>query len=166
MGGIALALILSGVVVIRGGLKGLAPIDAFKDIFDRSMGGPGIDVDPAHADRDRGIHDGAGGGGGGNRFSPNVERWRNLVAAHFPAAVVDEALSVMQCESQGIPTATNPTSRASGLFQHLPMFWSARSRSAGVPGANIYDPVANVTVAGWLYRQSNTWAHWSCKPSV
>lgn len=167
MGGIALVLILSGTVVIRGALKGLNPVDAFRDIFDRSFGGPGIAapvrVDPAFAALDAGRHAGAGGG---PDFPPNVERWRGLVATYFPPGVVNEALSVMECESRGNPAAINPLSQASGLFQHLPKFWDDRSRRAGVPGGNIFDPNANVRVAAWLYRQSNTWAHWSCKPSV
>lgn len=166
MSGIALALILSGAVIIRGAFKQLTPLDSFRDIFDRSMGGAGIVVDPAHAGRDEGIHAGAGGGSGNNTFPPEVEKWRGLVAQHFPANKVNEALSVMYCESRGNPNATNPTSRAAGLFQHLPQFWDQRSRAAGIPGANIYDPNSNVKVAGWLYRQSYTWAHWSCKPSV
>lgn len=163
MSAAALALILSGAVVIRGALKGLTPLDAFRDIFDRSLGGPGI---PGRI---------SGGGtrtGGetpaqtGGMFPPNVERWRSLVAANFPPDRVNEALSVMECESEGNPTATNPISGAAGLFQHMPGFWSDRSRRAGVPGANIYDPNANVRVAGWLFSQSNTWSHWSCKPRV
>lgn len=161
MSGIALALILSGVVVIRGALKGLSPVEAFKDIYDRSTGGEGI---PGRIT------------GGGRRtnpgpdsvpgFGPDVERWRGLVSAHFPANKVDEALSVMHCESRGNPNAVNPTSNASGLFQHLPKYWDSRSRQAGIPGANIFDPGANVRVAAWLYKQSYTWGHWSCKPSI
>lgn len=42
MSGIALALIISGVVLIRGALKGFNPTDSFKDIFDRTRGGAGI----------------------------------------------------------------------------------------------------------------------------
>lgn len=160
MSAAALALLIAGAVVIRGALNGLGPVDAFRDVFDRSLGGIGI---PARI---------SGGGTrtgtvtGGATFPPAVENWRGLVTAHFPPGSVDQALSVMECESEGKPTARNPVSGASGLFQHLPRFWGERSRKAGVPGANIYDPVANVTVAGWLYKQSNTWAHWSCKPKV
>jgi hypothetical protein len=137
-------------------------VDAFKDIFDRAIpGGTRIT------------------GGGGRLFSgklptakttstfpANVERWRPLVAAHFPPGVVDEALSVMECESEGNPTARNPTSGASGLFQHKPEFWASRSSQAGVPNGSITDPIANVKVAAWLYGQSGTWKHWSCQPSV
>lgn len=166
MSGIALVLMLSGVVVIRGGLLGLSPVGAFQDIFARATGGtgglaaPGVSsarVTPTRSSTKPTTQP---------QFTPNVERWRGLVSAHFPATVVDQALSVMECESEGIPSATNPTTQAAGLFQHLPKYWVDRSRRAGVPGGSIYDPVANVTVAGWLYGQSGTWNHWSCKPTI
>lgn len=175
MGGIALALIIGGAVIIRGALKGFTPVEAFQDIFDRSRGGSGLPAKIAGATpiinpnaTIPGDLTGAGLAPGkpGDLFSPNVERWRGLVSAHFPPEYVNQALSVMHCESRGNPNAVNPTSKASGLFQHLPKFWDSRSRQAGVPGASIFDPTANVTVAGWLFRQSYTWNHWSCKPSV
>ncbi len=170
MSGIALALIIAGAVVIRGGLIGLTPLDAFRDIFDRSMGGEGLAAVVANQDPNRfGSLDFGGlptGPPASAKFDPNVERWRGIVAAYFPPAKVDEALSVMHCESRGNPNAVNPVSRASGLFQHMPAFWGERSRAAGVPGASIFDPVANVRVAGWLYTRSGTWSHWSCKPTV
>lgn len=166
MSAIALALVLVSAVLIRGGIKGLSPVDSFRDIFDRAGGGAGIAAPtlPIPIGTPGAVSNPPGSGGAG--FSANVERWRGIVASYFPPGVVNQALSVMECESQGNPNATNPTSGASGLFQHMPQFWAERSRSAGVPGANIYDPVANVRVAGWLYRQSNTWQHWSCKPKA
>lgn len=160
MSALALALIVSGAVLIRGALKGLSPLASFQDVFDRAGGGQGLPGLPTFTQRREGQ------GASAASFPPNVERWRSLVAQNFPAGVVDQALSVMECESQGNPNAVNPISRASGLFQHMPGFWSDRSRRAGVPGASIFDPTANVKVAGWLYSQSNTWSHWSCKPSV
>ncbi len=95
--------------------------------------------------------------------------WRPLVAAHFPAYLVEEALAVVWCESTGNPTAYNTSSGASGLFQHLAKYWAARSSKAGVPGADIMDPTANVLVAAWLVRTSleadiGPWAHWTCRP--
>ena len=45
MGGLSLALILSGVVMIRGALKGLDPLDSFRDVFDRARGGAGFTLD-------------------------------------------------------------------------------------------------------------------------
>jgi len=166
MSAIGLALVIVSAVLIRGGIKGLAPVDAFRDIFDRASGGPGIPAAPGAPGA--GILPGGTGGypGQAGNFPANVERWRPLVAAHFPAAIVNQALSVMEGESEGNPNARNPTSGASGLFQHMPQFWAERSRSAGVPGANIYDPSANVQVAAWLYRQSGTWQHWSSQPQV
>lgn len=189
MSGIALALILSGAVIVRGAIKGLSPVDAFRDVFDRSRGGEGLVSNPANtpvttvttpgenspggsgpATVPRGGGSGSSAGefevGNDSPFTPAVERWRGLVRAHFPERYVDQALSVMACESEGNPNATNPTSGAAGLFQHLPKYWSDRSFRAGIPGANIYDPESNVAVAGWLFGQSHTWKHWSCQPSV
>jgi hypothetical protein len=161
MTGIALALILAGAIVIRGALKDLSPVDAFRDIFDRATGGAGLPVGNIGGPPGPGFRPNPGG-----KFAPNVEQWRSLVAAHFPASIVDEALSVMACESQGNPGAVNPSSRASGLFQHLPEYWDQRSRHAGVPNKSIFDPNANVQTAAWLWRQTRDWSHWSCQPST
>lgn len=176
MSGLALALIIGGAVLIRGALKGLPPVDSFRDVFDRSRGGTGlaariagftpvVNPDATIPGTMPGLID-AGMAPKTGGFPPDVERWRGLVSAHFPAQYVNQALSVMMCESRGNPQAVNKGSQASGLFQHLPKYWDARSRSAGVPGKSVFDPAANVTVAGWLFRQTNTWQHWSCKPSV
>ncbi len=89
--------------------------------------------------------------------------WRPLVAGYFPASEVDYALAVVWCESSGNPTAYNTSSGASGLFQHLPKYWASRSSKAGVPGADIMDPTANVLVAAWLVR-TDGWHHWTCRP--
>jgi len=168
MSAIALTLIVGGIVLIRGAIKGMGPSESFADVFNRAGGGPGLTPQSSAFIASRAASDAAKHPASRNDpvFPPNVERWRGLVATHFPAAVVNQALSVMEGESEGNPMAKNPVSGASGLFQHMPAFWASRSRQAGVPGGNIYDPVANVTVAGWLYRQSGTWDHWSSKPKV
>ncbi len=90
-----------------------------------------------------------------------VERWRPLVAAHFRPEDVDLAMRILRCESSGIPSAKNPGSSATGLFQHLGKYWTARSASAGVSGASRLDPEANVIVAAWLRDQKGGWRHWS-----
>lgn len=98
---------------------------------------------------------------------PNVERWRPLVEKYWSqygyADEVDFALMVMYAESQGVPTALNPTSDASGLFQHLPKFWADRSVRAGWAGADIFDPESNIAVAAWLRATSRDrgWYHWA-----
>lgn len=105
---------------------------------------------------------------GGER---DVEFWRPLVTAYFPAEFVEEALSVMACESNGDPLALNPTSGAAGLFQFIPSTWAWASDFAGWSGADVFDPEANTAVAAWLVIDSvdgghtgGAWGHWSCQP--
>ena len=91
----------------------------------------------------------------------NVEVWRPLVEAHFAPEDVARALAVISCESSGDPDAKNPRSSASGLFQHLGRFWPERSVKAGLAGADIFDPSANVAVAAWLVYDGGGWSHWN-----
>ncbi len=94
-----------------------------------------------------------------------VEQWRGLVSAYWPASLVEEALSVIDCESNGDPNAVNPSSGASGLFQFLPSTWASAAPQAGWAGADVFDPGANVATAYWLYSQfTEPWQQWSCKP--
>ncbi len=86
-----------------------------------------------------------------------VERWRELVAAYFPADQVDRALQVMACESGGDPSAVNPSSGASGLMQVMP-FWAD---ALALPHDALFDPATNLDVAAWIWGQGG-WSHWSC----
>lgn len=99
----------------------------------------------------------------------NVEEWRPLVEQYFPADRVDDALTVMRCESKGDPLAYNSRSGASGLFQFISGTWNWASQSAGWAGASPFDPEANVASAAWLVQWSvnqgiHPWAHWTCRP--
>jgi hypothetical protein len=89
-----------------------------------------------------------------------VEEWRSLVSAYFAPEHVDLALKIISCESGGDPNAQNPSSGAAGLFQHIPRYWDARVASAGMPGASIFDPIANVAASAYL-AYSDGWGHWS-----
>lgn len=105
----------------------------------------------------------------GGDFPPAVERWRPLVSSYFPAARVDEALTVIRCESYGDPNAYNPYSGASGLFQFLPSTWATVSPRAGFGGASVFDPEANIGTAAWLTeyyasKGSHPWSAWACRP--
>ncbi len=105
----------------------------------------------------------------GGTFPPLVERWRPLVTVYFPAELVDQALSVIRCESLGDPAIVNPVSGAAGLFQHMPRYWPERAAAAGFPGASPFDPEANIAGAAWLVRVSledglPAWYFWSCQP--
>lgn len=92
-----------------------------------------------------------------------AERWRRLVERYFEPDDVPWALRVMDCESRGDPWAKNPSSSASGLFQHLARFWPKRSLKAGWAGSSIFDPQANVAVAAWLFYDGGGKRHWVCK---
>lgn len=101
-------------------------------------------------------------------FIPNVERWRETVVAAIaayggPSDEVDLFLTIMHRESRGLPDATNPTSGAAGLMQHMPQYWDQRAINAGYSGESPYDPVANINVSAWLLYQAagGGWGHWS-----
>ena len=81
---------------------------------------------------------------------------------------INRFLRIMQCESSGRPTAVNPASGASGLMQHLPRYWPDRAARAGRPGADVFDPEANIWVSAWLALgpadgHGRGWHHWVCK---
>lgn len=108
------------------------------------------------------------GGGGPWDHPPRVEQWRPLVEQFFPSNRVEEALRIMDCESNGDPDAYNPYSGASGLYQFLPSTWASTAPKAGYPDASPFDPEANTASAAWLanrYQElgSDYWAAWSCR---
>ncbi len=98
-----------------------------------------------------------------NSYTPppaDVESWRPLVAAYFPADRVDEALKVIWCESRGDPSAKNPNSTASGLFQILRGWWSG-DWSTAIPAFDPFDPEANVAAASIIAGGTNYWSDWA-----
>ena len=102
----------------------------------------------------------------------DVEEWRPLVEQYFPPELVEDALSVMECESQGNPLAQHPGTLATGLFQFIPNTWNWASDRAGWGGHSAFEPEANVAAAAWLVAATITvehpngpWAHWSCQPA-
>ena len=89
---------------------------------------------------------------------------RSLVGTFFRPEDVSRAIRIAWCESSFNPENVNPVTGASGLFQHAPDTWAARSSAAGFPGADILDPEANVAVAAWmLYELPGGWSHWQCQ---
>lgn len=108
------------------------------------------------------------GGGGPWNHPPSVERWRPLVQQFFPSNRVEEALRIINCESNGDPNAVNPYTGAAGLFQFLPSTWATTAPAAGYPDASPLDPEANTASAAWLanrYQQLgyDYWHAWNCK---
>ena len=105
----------------------------------------------------------------GGPFWDNVERWRPIVTEAVFAWGGDEAdvhrfLRIMQCESGGDPNAKNPTSSASGLMQQLARYWPGRASAAGMAGADVFDPYANIWVSAWLALAApgGGFGHWVC----
>ena len=108
------------------------------------------------------------GGGGPWVHPPAVEQWRSLVEQYFPSSRVEEALRIIDCESNGDPSAYNPYSGASGLFQFIPSTWATTAGPAGFPGASPFDPEANTGSAAYLgnlYEDLGLyfWTPWACK---
>jgi hypothetical protein len=108
------------------------------------------------------------GGGGTWNHPPAVEQWRSLVSQFFPSSRVEEALVIINCESNGDPNAANPYSGASGLFQFLPSTWATTAPNAGYAGYSVFDPEANTASAAWLANRYQElgydyWHAWSCK---
>ena len=84
-------------------------------------------------------------------------RWCPMVAAHLDKYTWNNGdlfrlLVYMECESNGDPTATNPSSGTAGLYQHRPQYWAARSTKALGYVGDPYDPHDNVHVALWLVK--------------
>jgi hypothetical protein len=90
-----------------------------------------------------------------------------LVRVHFKPEDHEWALRVMFCESSNRPDAYNESSGASGLFQHLRVYWEERSEKANKAGykngRDIFNASDNVVVAAWLYYEGGGARHWECK---
>ncbi len=98
----------------------------------------------------------------------SVERWRGLVEQFFPADRVEQALRIINCESNGDPNAMNPYSGAAGLFQFIPSTWATTAPKAGYPNSSPYEPEPNTASAAWLANRYIDlglpyWMAWSCK---
>ncbi len=73
---------------------------------------------------------------------------------------IDNALVIMFCESGGWPNAVNISSGTTGLFQHRPSFWNARTARVRAQFADFdvnatpYNPEDNIVVAALLVWES------------
>jgi peptidoglycan hydrolase CwlO-like protein len=112
-----------------------------------------------------------GDGGGSWDHPPEVEQWRSLAQQFFPSNRVEEALRIIDCESNGDPDAVNPYTGAAGLFQFLPSTWASASPQAGYGGSSAVDPEANIATAAWLanhYQELgyDYWHAWNCRRTL
>jgi uncharacterized protein YraI len=70
----------------------------------------------------------------------------------------EDMLRVATCESNLVPTAVNPSSQASGLFQFLPSTWETTPYA----DQDIFDPVANANAAAWMWDNGRR-NEWVCQ---
>lgn len=110
-------------------------------------------------------------GGGSWDHPPEVEQWRSLAQQFFPSNRVEEALRIIDCESNGDPDAVNPYTGAAGLFQFLPSTWASASPQAGYGGSSALDPQANIATAAWLANRYQElgydyWHAWNCRRTL
>lgn len=92
-------------------------------------------------------------------WGSGTERWRPWLEIYFHPWEIERALAVMRCESLGDPYAVNPSSGASGLFQHMPEYWEERSTRFAWGGYGIMEVDANIAVAASLVHHEG-WHHW------
>lgn len=74
----------------------------------------------------------------------------------------DRANRIAQCESGYNPSAFNPSSAASGVFQQLQRYWPDRANQYGRAEASVFDAEANIDVSMQMLSKG-MWSHWSCK---
>lgn len=84
-----------------------------------------------------------------------VEQWRAMVAFYWNEPHTSRMLRIMECESHGEPTAKNPRSSATGLFQIM-AFWQKKW-----PG-DYTDPWTNTAVAYQIWLTQG-YPAWVCK---
>ena len=108
------------------------------------------------------------GGKGPWDHPQEVEQWRQLAQQFFPSNRVEEALRIIDCESNGDTNAVNPYTGAAGLFQFLPSTWASASPQAGYGDSDAVDPEANIATAAWLAGHYQNlgydyWHPWNCR---
>ena len=150
-------------------------------VDDSLMGGPGFDTCNS-PDAGTGCESTRGLRAGAPWNSSAAAEWRSVVTQAFEErgleAEIQHALAIVACESLGDPFITTPSSPDGtfvvGLFQHKDIYWASRAESAGIPGASIFDPLANARVAAWMVARSIAqnsgdpdverpgWTHWVC----
>lgn len=95
-----------------------------------------------------------------NDWGVQVEQWRPLVAGQFAPDEVPTAMCLIWYESRGEPTADNPRSTASGLFQILKGWWDGEWHlDPFVPEYNVWMAKQIKDIQGWTawspYKRGN-----------
>ena len=91
--------------------------------------------------------------------------WAFLVDKYFDDGEFDTAMSILNCESGGNPTADNPRSTARGGWQFLKSTWGWATEGSGYD-VDPYpdgpdDPEQSTMMAAWLQDEYG-WSQWEC----
>jgi hypothetical protein len=70
------------------------------------------------------------------------------------------ALYVANRESHFQPTAYNDASGASGIYQHLRLYWPGRADAYGFGGWSAFNARANIMVTMRMVHRLGSWSHW------
>ncbi len=105
----------------------------------------------------------AGALSGNNASAPPANTEGGIVGIIYAAADAygqprADMLRVAKCESNLVPTALNPSSQASGLFQFLPSTWA----TTPFADQDIFDPVASANAAAWMWDNGRR-NEWVCQ---
>ena len=97
------------------------------------------------------------------RLTFYLNRGEELGAWTWKRGDLTRLLLIVQCESGGNPSAVNPSSGTTGLFQHRPRYWSDRGGQAarlfGFTNPTITMPYDNLATGVWLAKTGG-WGHW------
>lgn len=88
---------------------------------------------------------------------------RALVEQYFEPADVNRAVRIAWCESRFDPKSVDAETGGTGLFAHLPQYWSDRASNAGFPGIPATDAEANVAAAAWEVYNGAGWEIFGCR---
>lgn len=142
----------------------------YDDLHDHHFTDGGADFDACSTDAERVGCETHRGSRGPGRDKETAEEWRQVVTEVFTdwelAGEIEHALQVIACESVADPFQITRPTFVTGIFQHHPRYWDVRTERAGIPGASIFDPRAQATIAALLVtedRDGNPWVpHFHC----
>ena len=99
--------------------------------------------------------------------SEYVDQWNLGTKCHEVVSIYFEpedhavAYKIIGCESWGVPTAKNPTSTATGLWQFISKTWTWVESKLKISGSPT-DPYLSTRFAAWLFYNTNQGAgHWA-----
>jgi hypothetical protein len=88
-------------------------------------------------------------------------QWSEVISTYFEPEDHLTAFKIIGCESWGIPTAKNPNSTATGLWQFISSTWSWVESKLNIEGSPM-DPWLSTRFASFLkYKTEQGWGHWS-----